>query len=106
MRRDMALSGWSSAIRGLYGDLCEMRGQEIGGIACRGPVQSAHVIGRGRCPRLRLDLENGCRLCEAHHQAYDRKGWFRQHFNQWIDTKYPGRRERLQQKAAREARLA
>lgn len=104
VRRDRAMELWALQVKLRGGHVCEMRDTETE-VECWGPVDAAHVIGRGRCPRLRLDPENGVALCRSHHDAYDKTRWFRPHFNAWFDSKYPGRRASLQAKSAREARL-
>lgn len=103
-RHEAALAAWGQGVKARAGGICEMA-QEPGHV-CHGPVDPAHVIGRGRCPRLALDPENGVALCRKYHDLFDRTRWFRPHFWAFFDAKYPGRRARLFAKAAREGRLA
>jgi hypothetical protein len=99
LQRDRALEAWSKAVRLLAGDECEIGDRATGGIQCRGPVDAAHVMGRGRAPHMRLVLENGVALCRAHHDALDRTRWFRPHFWAWFNNKYPGRKAQLEERA-------
>lgn len=99
LQRDRAMEAWSKAVRLLAGDECEIGDRATGGVKCRGTVDAAHVMSRARAPHMRLLVENGVALCRAHHDAYDRTRWFKPHFNRWFDTKYPGRRAQLDERA-------
>jgi hypothetical protein len=96
-------AAWKLTVKVRAGMLCEMAGKHH---RCWGPLDAHHVIGKGAHPRLRLDLENGVALCRDVHSRVHRSRWFRPFFWAWFDSTFPGRRERLLQKAAREGRLA
>lgn len=95
-KHDAELEAWAKAVKERAGWQCEMKGIIH---ACNGPLDAAHVLGRGAYPSLRLDPENGVALCRLAHDRYDRTRWFKPWFRRWFDTTYPGRRARLKEKA-------
>ena len=100
-----ARAEWAAKVKARAGDRCQLFGQfDERTLGCSGPIDAAHVIGRGRRPRLVLDLENGIALCRRHHDLLDRTRWFKPHFRAWFDVVFPGRMERLARKA-REGRI-
>jgi 5-methylcytosine-specific restriction endonuclease McrA len=56
-------------------------------------LQAAHILSKGTHPRLRFEPLNLLSLCVACHIF----GWHRNpvEFAEWLETKYPGRHERL-----------
>lgn len=100
--KDLALDAWKLAVKATAGG-CEMAGLHH---RCAGPLHAHHVLTRGARPLLTLDLENGVALCGRAHDLVHRARWFRPHFWAWFFERYPGRREALLAKAAKEGRLA
>lgn len=100
---DPVLEAWKVHIKSKAGDACEMKGLHH---KCWGDLDAHHVIGKGAHPRMVTDPENGVALCRAAHDLVHKTRWFKPHFNVWFDEKYPGRRARLDAKAAREGRLS
>ena len=101
--KDAAMDAWKAEIKARAGSVCEMAGIYH---TCRSPLDAHHVMGKGAHPRLALDLENGVALCRCAHDLVHRSRWFKPHFWAFFDGKYPGRREQLQQKVIKEARLS
>jgi hypothetical protein len=99
---DPVLEAWKVHIKSKAGDVCEMKGLHH---KCWGELDAPHVIGKGAHPRLKVDPENGVALCRTAHNGVHRSRWFKVLFGVWFNEKYPGRRERLEKKAQREARL-
>jgi hypothetical protein len=61
-------------------------------------LQAAHILPKGRYPRLRFETLNILTLC-----VYDHLFWAHKNpieFTQWLEEKYPGRIQTLQEMAA------